>query len=187
MTTSTVRDRSPFPGCLDCGANTLLYTNLRHCTLLLISYSQQYPPPIQCFPHRLLEYILNYVFCFVQNFFLGQYELEYFFILSWREFFFPEFNIRLYDKNLIRYFFFLHQNQNIFFSITGNQNIFLEKTITPLQVKWSFPYNKQITSGTHHQLIVHTKYKLSSLGILYHAQFLLEFVNLTPLILSSKF
>ena len=30
--------------------------------------------------------------------------------------FFPEFNIRLYDKNFESdYFFFLHQNQNIFF------------------------------------------------------------------------
>jgi hypothetical protein len=43
-----------------------------------------------------------------------------------------------------------HQNQNIFFSNIGNQNIFLEKTITPsLQVKWSFPYllsaNNQFT------------------------------------------
>ena len=39
-------------------------------------------------------------------------------------------------------FSFLHQNQNIFFSNIGNQNIFLEKNITPhpLQVKWSFPY-----------------------------------------------
>ena len=46
--------------------------------------------------------------------------------------FFPEFNIRLYDKNSESdYFFFLHQNQNIFFSNIGNQNIFLEKTITP--------------------------------------------------------
>jgi hypothetical protein len=37
--------------------------------------------------------------------------------------------------------FFLHQNQNIFFSNIGNQNIFLEKKpITPpLQVKWSVP------------------------------------------------
>ena len=46
--------------------------------------------------------------------------------------FFPEFNIRLYDKNSESDFFFLlHQNQNIFFSNIGNQNIFLEKTITP--------------------------------------------------------
>jgi hypothetical protein len=50
-----------------------------------------------------------------------------------------EFNIRLYDKNSESDFFFLHQNQNIFFSNIGNQNIFLEKTIPPLQVKWSFP------------------------------------------------
>jgi hypothetical protein len=42
--------------------------------------------------------------------------------------FFPEFNIRLYDKNSESdYFFSLHQNQNIFFSNIGNQNIFLEK------------------------------------------------------------
>ena len=58
------------------------------------------------------------------------------------KFFFPEFNIRLYDKNSESdYFFFLHQNQNIFFSNIGNQNISLEKNHTPppLQVKWSFP------------------------------------------------
>jgi hypothetical protein len=42
--------------------------------------------------------------------------------------FFPEFNIRLYDKNSESdYFFFLHQNQNIFFSNIGNQNIFFRK------------------------------------------------------------
>ena len=46
--------------------------------------------------------------------------------------FFPEFNIRLYDKNSESdYFFFLHQNQNIFFSNIGNQNIFLEKNHNP--------------------------------------------------------
>ena len=60
------------------------------------------------------------------------------------EYFFPEFNIRLYDKNSESdYFFFLNQNQNIFFSNIGNQNIFLEKKhnppLPPLQVKWSFP------------------------------------------------
>ena len=42
--------------------------------------------------------------------------------------FFPEFNFRLYDKNSESdYFFFLHQNQNIFFSNIGNQNIFFRK------------------------------------------------------------
>jgi hypothetical protein len=57
-----------------------------------------------------------------------------------REFFFPEFNIRLYVKTLNQIiFFFLHQNQNIFFSNIENQNIFLEKYHnTPLQVKYVF-------------------------------------------------
>jgi hypothetical protein len=56
-------------------------------------------------------------------------ELEYLFILSRKaRNFFPECNIRLYDKNSESgYFFFLHQNKNIFFSNIGNQNTFLEK------------------------------------------------------------
>jgi hypothetical protein len=60
-------------------------------------------------------------------------ELEYLFFL-WRKArkIFPEFNIRFYDKNSESdYFSFLHQNQNIFFSNIGNQNIFLEKNHTP--------------------------------------------------------
>ena len=77
----------------------------------------------------------GYGFLFRSEFFFRTtQELEYFF--------FPEFNIRLYDKNSeSNYFFFLHQNQNIFFSNIGNQNIFLEKNHTPLQVKWSIPYS----------------------------------------------
>ena len=74
------------------------------------------------------------VFCFVQNvFFRTTRELEYLFFLSRKaQFFFPEFNIRLYDKNSESdYFFFLYQNQNIFFSNIGNQNIFLEKNHNP--------------------------------------------------------
>jgi hypothetical protein len=40
------------------------------------------------------------VFCFVPKFFSGQRELEYLFFLSRKaQFFFPEINIRLYDKN----------------------------------------------------------------------------------------
>jgi ribonucleotide reductase beta subunit family protein with ferritin-like domain len=35
--------------------------------------------------------------------------------------------------------FFLHQNQNIFLSNIGNQNIFLEENHNPFQVKWSVP------------------------------------------------
>ena len=37
----------------------------------------------------------------------------------------------LYSKNSESDFFFLHQNQNIFFSNIGNQNIFLEKNHNP--------------------------------------------------------
>ena len=65
------------------------------------------------------------VFCFVQNFFFGQHE-------SSNIFFFPDYNIRLYDKNSESdYYFFLHQNQNIFFSNIGNQNIFFRKKTYP--------------------------------------------------------
>jgi hypothetical protein len=61
-------------------------------------------------------------------FFRTTQELVYLFVLSRKaRNFFPEFNIRLYDKNSESDFFFLHQNQNIFFSNIGNQNIFLEK------------------------------------------------------------
>jgi hypothetical protein len=56
------------------------------------------------------------VFCFIQNFFSTTQELEYFFFCRAKsEFFSPGFNIRLFDKNSESdYFFFLHQNQNIF-------------------------------------------------------------------------
>jgi hypothetical protein len=70
------------------------------------------------------------VLCFVQNFFFGQHKNYniYFFGRARCEIFFPEFNIRLYDKNSESYyFFFLHQNQNIFFNNIGNQNIFFRK------------------------------------------------------------
>ena len=81
------------------------------------------------------------VFCFVQNFFFGQN--IYFFCRAQREFFFQYLTLGNMTKTLNHFIFvFLHQNQNIFFSNIGNQNIFLEKNITPppLQVKWSFPY-----------------------------------------------
>ena len=79
-----------------------------------------------------------------EMFFRTTQELEYLFFLSHEvQFFSPEFNIRLYDKNSESdYFFFLHQNHNIFFSNIENQNIFFRKNHnpSPLQVKWSFPY-----------------------------------------------
>ena len=65
-------------------------------------------------------------------FFRTTQELEYLFFLSRKaRKFFPKCNIRLYDKDSESDFFFLHQNQNIFFSNIGNQNIFLEKKHNP--------------------------------------------------------
>jgi hypothetical protein len=66
------------------------------------------------------------VFCFVQKFFFGQHKIL---------------TLGYMTKTLNQIFFFLHQNQNIFFSNIGNQNIFfLEKNHNPPpQVKWSFP------------------------------------------------
>jgi hypothetical protein len=75
-----------------------------------------------------------------EMFFQTTQELKYFFLSRKARIFFPEFNIRLYDKNSeLDYFFLLHQNQNIFFSNNGNENILLEKNHNPLlQIKWSF-------------------------------------------------
>ena len=74
----------------------------------------------------------GYGFLFRSEFFFRTtQELEYLFFLSRKaRIFFPDFNIRLYDKTQI-IFFFLHQNQNIFFSNIGNQNIFLENNHNP--------------------------------------------------------
>jgi hypothetical protein len=56
------------------------------------------------------------------------FQTTFIFLSRWARIFFQEFNIRLYDKNSESdYFFFLHQNQNIFFSNIGNQNNFLKK------------------------------------------------------------
>jgi hypothetical protein len=47
------------------------------------------------------------------------------------------------------FFFFLHQNQNIFFSNIGNQNIFLEKNHNP-----PFKLNGHSLTATHNMIIV---------------------------------
>ena len=75
----------------------------------------------------------GYGFLFRSEFFFRTtQQLEYFFLSHKARKFFPEVNIRLYDKNSESdYFFFLHQNQYIFFSNIGNQNIFLEKNHNP--------------------------------------------------------
>ena len=63
-----------------------------------------------------------------------------------RDIFFPELNIRLYDENSESdYLFLLHQNQNIFYSNIGNQNIFLEKN-----------HNWKSTYMCIHLVIAHT-------------------------------
>ena len=69
------------------------------------------------------------VFSYVQKLFFGQHKSQNILFLSRKaRNFFPEFNIRLYDKiSESDFFFFLHQNQNIFFSNIGNQNIFFRK------------------------------------------------------------
>ena len=60
-------------------------------------------------------------------------------------------------KTLNHIIFFLHQNQNIFFSNIGNQNIFLEEKHNPpppFQVKWPVPNinkerNSKLLARTH--------------------------------------
>jgi hypothetical protein len=76
-----------------------------------------------------------------ENIFPTTEELRYFFLSGEARIFFPEFNI---DKNSESdYFFFLHQNQNIFFSNIGNQNIFLEKNHNPPPL---LPWNRRTWS-----------------------------------------
>jgi hypothetical protein len=74
------------------------------------------------------------VSCFVPNFFSDNTRVRIFifFAAQSANFFFQNLTLGYITKTLIiLYFFFLHQNQNIFFSIIGNQNIFLEKTHNP--------------------------------------------------------
>jgi hypothetical protein len=55
-------------------------------------------------------------------------ELEIFFLSRKAQIFFPEINIRLYDKNSESdYYFFPPPKSEFFFSNIVNQNIFLEK------------------------------------------------------------
>jgi len=52
-----------------------------------------------------------------------------------REFFFQILTLGYMSKTPNQILFVLHQNQNIFFSNIGNQNIFLEKNHNSLEVK----------------------------------------------------
>ena len=85
------------------------------------------------------------VFCFFQNFFFGQHESYDIFFLSCKaRIFFPEFNIRLYDKNSESgYFFFPPPKSEYFFQQHWKSEYFFRKKNIPpppLQVKWSFHY-----------------------------------------------
>ena len=81
------------------------------------------------------------VFCFVQKFVFGQHESQNLILSRKARIFFPEFNIRLSDKISESDYFFFSTKIRIFFSATlGIRIFFQKKTITPLQVKWSFPY-----------------------------------------------
>jgi hypothetical protein len=76
------------------------------------------------------------VFCFVQIFFFGQHELEYLFFLSRNaRIFFPEINIRLWQKLWIRLFFFSPPKSEYLFQQHWESEYFLRKN----QVKWSVP------------------------------------------------
>jgi hypothetical protein len=73
----------------------------------------------------------------LEIFFRTTRELGYLFF-----YFFPEFNIRLYDKNSESYYFFSSTKIRIFFlQHWESEYFFLEKKHNPPphQVKWSFP------------------------------------------------
>ena len=82
-------------------------------------------------PFNLKEGGYGYLFR-SEFFFRTTRELEYFIFLSRNaRIFFPEFHIRLYDKNSESHFFFFPPPKSEFF-LEKNHN-------PPLQVKWSFP------------------------------------------------
>ena len=83
------------------------------------------------------------VFCFVQKNISGQHELEYYF-------FFQISTLGYMTKTESDYFFFSSTKTEYFFSATlGIRIFFQKKTITPLQVKWSFPQGYRFFSFCH--------------------------------------
>ena len=86
------------------------------------------------------------VFCFVQNFFLGQHESDYYFFLSHKvQFFFPEFHIGYMTKTL---------NQIIFFPLPKSEYFFRKKNITPQQFH---QYQQNVNNHLSSQIIEHRK------------------------------
>ena len=82
-------------------------------------------------PFNLKGGVGLWFFVSFRKFFSDNTRVRIIFLSRKARIFFQEFNIWLYDKNSESNFFFLHQNQNIFFSNIGNQNIFLEINHTP--------------------------------------------------------
>ena len=89
-----------------------------------------------------LKGVGGYGFLFrLEFFFRTTRELEYLFFLSRKaQIFFPEFNIRLYDKYTESDFFFPPPKSEYFFQQHWESKYFFRKNHNPpLQVKWSFP------------------------------------------------
>ena len=74
---------------------------------------------------------VGYGFFFVQNFFFGQHELEYFFLSRKARNFFPEFNIRLYGKKS-DYFFYSTKIRIFFQQHWESEYLFRGKKPSPL-------------------------------------------------------
>jgi hypothetical protein len=94
----------------------------------------RYSKPITPLGTDHLTWRGGYGFLFRSEFFFRTtQELEYlFFCRAKREIFFQNSTLGYMTKTLIQIiFFFLHQNQNVYFSNIGNQNIFLEKYEIP--------------------------------------------------------
>ena len=83
------------------------------------------------------------VFCFVQNFFFGQHELEYFFLSRKARIFFPEYNIRLYDKNTeSHYFFFPPPKSEYFFQVKDRELVHHVQVWKNVKVYFKWGWNK---------------------------------------------
>jgi hypothetical protein len=77
------------------------------------------------------------VFCFVQNFFLGQHESDYYFFLSHKvQFFFPEFHIGYMTKTLNQIIFFPLPKSEYFVQQHWESEFFLEKNHRVVTVKY---------------------------------------------------
>jgi hypothetical protein len=97
------------------------------------------------------------VFCFVQNFFFGQHRVRIF-IFFVANFFSPEFDIRLFDKNSESDFFFPPPKSEFFFQQHWESEYFFrQKPYLRLKSDWSHfflltKYVKRLDIRTHYLL-----------------------------------